>query len=132
LEENITIRIKVPTSIPLKAERKKQFVDHVSQELSRYGVKNVELRDYQYVELRAAEAFQGIIAIFQAIAPLLSIASSTLSLTKSIKQDKGKPSIMVKRKDGSFVELTDRMTEKEVNDALNIGRNEEEGSKTEN
>lgn len=131
MEENITIRIKIPTSSPLKAERKKQFVDHVSQELSRYGVKNVELKDYEYVELKAAEAFQGIITIFQAIAPLLSIASSTLSLTKSIKQNKGKPTIMVKRKDGSFVELTDRMTEEEVNNALNIGRNEK-GSKTEN
>ena len=123
----------ISTGSPLKAERKKQFVDHVSQELSRYGVKNVELRDFQYVELRAEEAFRGIIAIFQAIAPMLSIASSVLSLAKSIKQNKGKPSIMVKRKDGSFVELTDRMTEEEVNDALNIGRNEkEEGGKKEN
>ena len=124
----------VPTSAPLKADRKKQFVDHVSQELGRYGVKNVELRDFQYVELRAEEAFQGIIVIFQAIAPLLSIASSILSLAKSIRQNKGKPSIMVKRKDGSFVELTDRITEEEVNDALNIGRNEkeEEGGKKEN
>jgi hypothetical protein len=132
LEENITIEIRVRTISPLKADRKKEFVDHVSQELSRYGVKNVELKDFQYVELRAAEAFQGIIVIFQAIVPLLSIASSTLSLAKTVRQNKGKPTIMVKRKDGSFVELTDGMTEKQVNDALNIGRNEEEGSKTEN
>lgn len=124
----------VPTSTPLKADRKKQFVDHVSQELGRYGVKNVELRDFQYVDLRAEEAFQGIIVIFQAIAPVLSIASSILNLTKSIRQIKGKPSIMVKRKDGSFVELTDRMTEEEANHALNIDRNEkeEESGKKEN
>jgi hypothetical protein len=131
LEENITIEIHASTGNPLKADVKEQLLDHISQELSRHSGKNVEFKDFYYVDQRSAEAFQGLIVIIQAIVPFISVAAAALSLRNSIRQTKGKPRIMVKRKDGSFVELIDRMTEKEVNDALNIGRNEEEGSKTE-
>lgn len=84
-----------------------------------------------YVGRRSADALQEIVIIIQAIAPALSIATSALNLAKSIRRTNKKNTIMVTQEEGS-VKLADGMTEKEVNDELNIGRNEEEGSKTEN
>jgi hypothetical protein len=131
LEEDFTIIMEVPVSSLFKAKAKqRQFLKQISEVLSRQGVRNIIHSDFGYVDRRSGDAIHEVVITLQVIAPIVSIPASSLSLARWIWQMNEKARIMLERKDGSFVELTDRMIEKEVNDALKTDRNRDEGGKT--
>lgn len=95
--------------------------------LKSHGAEESRLSEFYYTDMRSESGGEIAIAIIKVVAPILSLAASSLGLYKTVSQWNKKSKLMIKRSDGSFVEITDGMTEQDVLDALNIGRDSKNG-----
>lgn len=127
MSEQFEITIRAPVDAPLKANVKEQLVGDMLDALKRQGAEESRVADFYYTDMRSEGGGEILIAVIKAVAPLLSLAASSLSLYKTTSQWNKKSKLMIKRNDGSFVEITDGMTEQDVLDAFNIGKDRQNG-----
>jgi hypothetical protein len=127
MAEQFEITIRAQVDAPIKASVKEQLVGDMLDSLKRHGAEESRLDKFYYTDMRSEGGGEIVIAMIKAIAPLVSLAASSLSLYKTVSQWNKKSKLMIKRNDGSFVEVTEGMTEQDVLDALNIGRDRQAG-----
>ncbi len=113
---DLTLEIQVNS--PYKLETKNELLKMFSDEFINHGGKSVEIKDTYYMDRKSAESFQTFVIILGALGSITSIAAFSIFIIQQLRKNNNKGFIFLKKKNGDYVKIDDKMTEEEVIESL--------------
>jgi len=113
---DLTLEIQVNS--PYKLETKNELLKMFSDEFINHGGKSVEIKDTYYMDRKSAESFQTFVIILGALGSITSITAFSIFIIQQLRKNNNKGFIFLKKKNGDYVKIDDKMTEEEVIESL--------------